>query len=359
MTDTNKKVISSNTSFDSLASIHFKVDPFWPKQLPNSWILGEVPGIAIDEKDHIWLFQRPNSLDERELITTTNYPEKECCTQAPSVLELNPEGKVVNTWDIYKMEDGLQTDELWEGSPHGIYIDANEYVWVTNAKGHTVLKFTKDGKCLLQIGKDGETNGSNDIQLLGGPADIAVDTEAKEVYIADGYVNRRVIVFDSETGAYKRHWGGYGKIPHDDELPASTQPNEPVPSFRTAVHAVSISKEGHVYVADRTHNRIQVFQKDGTFIRETFIARGGSVWDIAFSRDNNQSYVYVADGANMKVWILDKTNLDVVNSFGFGGRNAGQFGWIHNLTVDSKGNIYTSEVRPGKRIQKFVPVIGE
>ncbi|MBT33192.1 MAG: hypothetical protein CMO01_26320 [Thalassobius sp.] len=353
----NTEAIEVENTFDSLKSTNFKVDAFWPKQLPNSWILGEVPGLSIDKHDHIWILQRPNSLDGRELGASNG--EKDCCAPAPSVIEFDPEGNLVNAWNIFESEGSADPDQLWAGKEHGIYIDAEDFVWIADAKGHTVLKLTKEGKQLLQIGKSGQTNGSNDTLLLGGPADVAVDIEAKEVFVADGYVNRRVIVFDSETGAYKRHWGAYGEAPHDNELPARLANAEPIRSFRTAVHAVTISNEGNVYVADRTNNRIQVFKKDGTFIRETFIANdggSGSIWDIEFSRDPEQSYVYVPDGANMKVWVLDHKTLEVINSFGFGGRNSGQFGWVHSLVVDSKGTIYTSEVNPGKRVQKFLPV---
>jgi hypothetical protein len=354
--DVGKRAPQVDLLFDSLKATNFKVDAFWPQQLPNSWILGEVPGLSIDKNDHIWILQRPASLDGRELGAAAANPDKECCAPAPSVIEFDPDGKVVNSWNIFKSEESAEEGQLWAGSEHGIYIDNNDYVWVTNAKGHTVLKLTKDGKQLLKIGEEGKTNGSNDTKLLGGPADVAVDIEANEVFVADGYVNLRVIVFDATTGAYKRHWGAYGEVPNDNELPNSSAPDEPVRSFRTAVHAVTISNAGHLYVADRTNNRIQVFEKDGTFIREAFIASGGSVWDVEFSRDPEQTYIYVADGANMKVWVLDHANMEVVNSFGFGGRNAGQFGWLHSLAVNSKGTIYTSEVKPGKRIQKFVPV---
>jgi sugar lactone lactonase YvrE len=169
-----------------------------------------------------------------------------------------------------------------------------------------------------------------------------------------------VIVFDATTGQYKRHWGAYGEVPNDGELPAYNPNDPPIKSFRSAVHSIGLSNDNLVYVADRANNRIQVFGKDGSFIKESFIAKetlgSGAVWDIELSPDPNQTYMYIADGMNMKVWILDRLSLAVVGSFGHGGRNAGQFGWIHNLAMDSKGNLYTSEVRPGKRIQKFKPV---
>ena len=358
-TDIGNKYQHPDTSFDSLTATNFKVDAFWPKKLPNSWILGEVPGLSIDKNDHIWILQRPNSLDGRELGAEDSSSKKECCAPAPSVIEFDPEGNVVNAWSIFESDESEDPDQLWAGKEHGIYIDDNDFVWIADAKGHTVLKLTKDGKQLLQIGKKGITNGSNDTTALGGPADLAVDIENNEVYIADGYINRRIIVFDANTGEYKRHWGAYGEKPHDNQLPNRSPGDEPISSFRTAVHSVTISNEGNIYVADRSNNRIQIFKKDGTYIKETFIANdggAGTIWDIEFSRDPEQTYMYVADGFNMKVWVLDHASLEIVNSFGHGGRNSGQFGWVHSLAIDSKGVIYTSEVKPGKRIQKFIPV---
>ena len=222
-----------------------------------------------------------------------------------------------------------------------------------------MLKFSPEGELLLQIGEWGVTGGSDDTAHLGQPADIAVDGTANEVYIADGYGNRRIIVFDATTGEYKRHWGAYGEPPDDGELPAFDPEAEPIHSFRSPMHAVRLSNDGLVYAADRVNNRIQVFQKDGTFVQEGFVAKGtlamGTVWDIELSRDPDQTYVYVPDGTNQKVWILRRDDLKVMGSFGRGGRQAGQFGWVHNAAMDSAGNIYTSEVETGKRVQKFRP----
>lgn len=335
----------------------FAVDPFWPRALPNNWILGEVPGVAVDVNDHVWIIQRPHTLDEREIRATAKPSQAECCYPAPDVIEFDHDGHVIEAWG------NPDTTRQWIANGHGIYVDDNGFVWISGSHwtdDHIVLKLTKEGKQLLQIGQYGQTNGSNDTTLLGSPADIAVDTESNEVYIADGYRNRRIIVFDATTGAYKRHWGAYGERPHDNELPPYSPAEEPLRSFRSPVHAVCLSHDGLVYVADRTGDRIQVFHKDGTFVTESFVAKetlgGGSVWDIALSRDPGQTYMYIADGMNMKVWILNRSSLEIIGSFGHGGRNAGQFGWIHNLAMDSKGNLYTVEVAPGKRIQKFKPV---
>lgn len=335
---------------------HFEVDPFWPKPLPNHWILGEVAGVAIDARDHVWIIQRPKSLTDREINASLQPPASECCAPAPSVIEFDPEGNVVQAWG------NPDTTKQWITTEHGIFVDQKNNVWIggNNEKDHVVLKFSAEGKLLLQIGEWGITKGSDDTTHLGRPADIAVDTAANEVYIADGYGNRRVIVFDANTGEYKRHWGAYGEAPKDGVLPPYDPRAKPSPYFANPVHAVALSVNNKLYVADRTNNRIQVFSKDGKFQSEGFVAThtlgAGSVWDIEFSRDAAQTYLYIADGMNMKIWILDRASMNVVGSVGQGGRGPGQFGWVHNLTMDSKGNLYTTEVRPGMRVQKFRPV---
>jgi DNA-binding beta-propeller fold protein YncE len=204
-----------------------------------------------------------------------------------------------------------------------------------------------------------------------------VDHSANELYVADGYVNHRVIVFDAKTGAYKRHWGAYGNRPDDsyfeeagehlpspfsgavqhENRPSQYDPETAAPQFRI-VHAVRISRDDLLYVCDRTNDRVQVFRKDGTFVKEAFVARqtfgSGSVWDIAFSTDPQQSYLMVPDGTNQQIWILRRDTLDVVTAFGRAGRWAGQFYGAHNIAADSKGNLYVTETYEGKRVQKFL-----
>ncbi len=333
----------------------FEVDPTWPKRLPNNWILGEVAGIATDANDHIRILQRPGTLNNREKGAMQDPQTAECCIAAPSVIEFDQEGNVIQAWG------NPDTTRRWITVEHGIFVDQEENVWVGGSFGdHVVLKFSNSGEMLLQIGKYGHTNGSNDTELLGAPAEMAVDLEVNEVYVADGYLNRRVIVFDATSGSYKRHWGAYGDAPNDEKLPDYNPNDQPLKSFRSPVHSVKLSKDNLVYLADRVNNRIQVFKKDGSFVKEAFVAKktlgSGAVWDIELSSDPNQTYMYIADGMNMKVRILNRANLEVIGTFGHGGRNAGQFGWVHNVAMDSKGNLYTAEVEPGKRIQKFRPV---
>jgi len=343
----------------------YRVDPAWPKPLPNRWIVGAVVGVAVDARDHVWIVHRPSTLQPNET--------RSIWRAAPPVLEFDPDGNLVSSWG------GPGEGYEWPQLEHGIYIDQQDRVWLGAGgdKDAHILQFTRDGKFLKQIGRQGKGTGSNDTQNLGAAANMVVDAAVNELYVADGYVNHRIIVFDAATGAYKRHWGAYGKPPDDgyfqrsgERLPgpfSGTVQNEnrpsqydpkgpPPPQFRI-VHAVRISRDGLVYVCDRTNNRIQIFRKDGTFVREVFIARetfgSGSVWDIGFSTDAEQKFLIVPDGTNQQVYVLDRQSLEVVSTFGGAGHWAGQFYGAHNLAVDSKGNLFITETYEGKRVQKF------
>jgi DNA-binding beta-propeller fold protein YncE len=332
----------------------FQVDPFWPQTFPDNWITGQVSGIAVDSKNHIWIVHRPGTLGLDE-GGPDGESQKPAYSPAPPVMEFDSGGKMLQSWG------GPGEGYEWPVGEHGIFVDGEDNVWICAANGktnkdHHVLKFKSDGSFLLQIGIPGETGGSNDTLRLGRPTDIAVDQAANEVYITDGYLNRRLIVFDSNTGEYKRHWGAYGNKP-EDVSPGPYDPDLPPPQQFDVPHAVIISDEGLVYLCDRSHNRIQVFQKNGKFIFEEFVARNtsglGSTWDIDFSHDPGQKYIYVADGTNQCVWILERENLKTVSKFGRIGRYAGEFIWVHSIAADSFGNIYTGEVYTGKRTQKF------
>lgn len=337
------------------AGTDFRVDPFWPQPLPNDWLLGEVSGVAVDSRDHVWIVQRPRSLSADEAGAAQEPPISVCCRPAPAVLEFDSEGNVVGSWG------GPGEGFEWPAQEHGIFVDYKDNVWIggNGPDDHQVLKFSRDGTFLLQIGRAGKTEGSNHTSYLGRPADIHVDAEANEVYIADGYQNRRVIVFDADSGEYHRHWGAYGNEP-DDTDPGAYDPDGDTPQqFRTPVHAVNIA-DGLVYVADRVNNRIQVFQKSGEFIEEVILATrtlgAGAVWDLDFSTDAERRLLYDADGTNQQVWVLERGGLQLLGSFGRRGRYAGQFHWVHSLATDSQGNLYTGEVNQGRRLQKFVPV---
>ena len=351
--DMEKTRMAAEAEARSVRPTEFKVDASWPRPLPNDWILGQVAGVAVDSDDHVWIVHRPGSLTELEAGAVQDPPLSDCCVPAPSIIEFDQEGNVLQAWG------GPDSGDQWPATEHGLFIDHEDNVWIASSgqNDQVVLKFTDTGERLLTIGEWGETGGSNDTGRLGQPTDIAVDEEANEVYISDGYGNRRVIVFDATTGEYKRHWGAYGENPDDDELPDYDPEAQPIRDFRSPMHAVRLSNDGMVYAADRVNNRIQVFQKDGTFVKEGFVETDtrsmGSVWDIEFSRDDDQTYIYIPDGTNHKVWILERDDLEIVGTFSRGGRFAGELGWVHNIAMDSRGNLYTTEVETGKRVQRF------
>jgi DNA-binding beta-propeller fold protein YncE len=330
-----------------------QVDAFWPKPLPNNWLLGQVAGVAVDSRDDIWIVQRPRSLSERELGAAQTPPLGNCCVAAPPVLVFDESGNLVRAWG------GPGPGYEWPESEHGIFVDETDSVWLAGNgdRDSQILKFTLDGKFLLQIGHSGQSRGSNDTANLGSPADLYVDVAAREVYVADGYRNRRVVVFDSETGAYKRHWGAYGARPSDDPTPAYDPKAPPSRQFGNPVHCVRPTRDGLIYVCDRVNDRMQIFRKDGTFVSEAFFERdtllSGSVSELAFSPDPEQRFLYMVDGVNNELRIVERATNEVLARVGRPGRYAGQFHVVHNVAVDSQGNVYTTEVNTGQRVQKF------
>ena len=339
---------------DQVMAPRFEVDPFWPKPLPNHWVLGQAIGVAVDDQDHVWIVHRDNLIGANEAAASQHPPTASCCVPAPPVLEFDPAGNVAGSWG------GPHEGYDWPASNHGIFVDYKGNVWIGGNEGGDaqVLKFTKSGKFLMQIGKPGQSKGSNDTENFGRAAKIFVDPKANEAYIADGYGNKRVVVIDADTGKFKRYWGAYGHRPDDTNL-GPYDPNAPLAQqFRNPVHCAQLSNDGLLYVCDRVNDRIQVFKPDGTFVTEKIIAKttrgDGSVWDIAFSKDPGQKYIYLADGKNEKIYIIDRKSLDILTSFGDGGREPGQFFAVHSIATDSKGNIYTTETYEGRRLQKFV-----
>ena len=356
--------VMGSAAFQSAAPT-FEADPLWPKPLPNHWLLGSVTGVAVDSQDHIWVVHRGyDSMTARTEIgaATTPKTSDECCVPAPAVLEFDAAGNLVGHWG------GPGDKYEWPVSPGGIAVDATS-VWITaagppeilpNATGGRgrgagtastpstaakpqdahVLKFSRKGDFLLQIGKAGAPGGDDSQTALNRPAGVALDAAAKEVYVADGFVNRRVVVFDAATGAFKRQFtGGEG-------------------GFKT-VSCVEIAKDGTVYVCDRGNNRVQAFDKSGKFLKQGIVAKEtagtGSVWDVALSNDPQQRYLFVADGHDQKIFVLRRDTPETVGSFGDGGRYPGTFYSVGSVAVDSRGNVYTGETLEGKRVQKFLP----
>jgi len=330
------------------------VDPLWPKPLPNHWVLGQAIGVTVDDQDHVWMVHRDNLLGANEAAASQNPPTASCCVKAPPVLEFDPSGTVVGHWG------GPGEGYDWPASNHGITVDYKGNVWIGANEGSDahVLKFTKAGKFLMQFGKPGQNKGSNDTENFGRPAKIFVDAKTNEAYIADGYGNKRVVVIDADTGKFKRYWGAYGNKPEDTNFGNYDPKVPPIQQFRSPVHCAELSNDGFVYVCDRPNDRIQIFKPDGTFVKEVFVQRttlgDGSVWDIAFSKDPQQKYLFLADGKNEKIYIFDRASMQILTSFGDGGRQPGQWFAVHSIAIDSKGNIYTTETYEGRRLQKFV-----
>jgi DNA-binding beta-propeller fold protein YncE len=344
----------------------FEVEPLWPKPLPNHWVLGNAIGVWVDDQDVIWIINRGSATladNEKALELKTG----DCCMGAPPVLAFDQAGNLVRHWG------GPGQGFDWPTSNHGIFVDHAGNVWIGgNGPGDShVVKFTKDGKFLAQFGRPAARRGaanesgqptyvgdSNDQANFGRVAKIFVDGKSNEAYLADGYLNKRVAVIDGTSGKMKRYWGAYGNKPDDANLGAYDPDAPPAKQFRNPVHCADLSRDGLLYVCDRANDRILVFRPDGTFVKEAFIAKktraSGSAWDVAFSKDPEQRYLYVADGMNNRVYVLQRDTLEVLTSFGDGGRQPGQFYGVHSIAVDSKGNIYTTETWEGKRVQKFV-----
>ncbi|MES1254260.1 MAG: hypothetical protein ABUS56_01550 [Acidobacteriota bacterium] len=349
----------------------FEVDPMWPKPLPNHWILGSAIGVWVDADDHVWIIHRSTSTlaaNEKTLETK----DGECCAGAPPVLEFDQAGNLLRHWG------GPGAGYEWPDSNHGILVDYKGNVWIGGNGGPDshILKFTKDGKFLMQIGKKGVrrkvgaaaganegdqagyVGGSNDPDNFGRVAKITVDAKTNEAYISDGYLNKRVAVLDADTGKMKRWWGAYGNKPDDTPLAPYNPSAPPAQQFRNPVHCADLSVDRLLYVCDRLGDRLQVFTPEGKFVKEAFYAKNtknqGSAWDVAFSKDPQQKYIFMADGVNEKIRVIDRQTLQELTAFGDGGRQPGQFYGVHSIAVDSKGNLYTTETYEGKRLQKFV-----
>ena len=333
----------------------FEVDPMWPKPLPNHWILGMTIGVGVETQDHVWIIHRgAPTLDPKEIYATQNPPASDCCLPAPPVLEFDQAGNLVGHFG------GPGQGYEWPESNHGITVSGKGIVWIGGngaSDGH-ILKFTRDGKFVKQFGFAYANAGSNDMWAFSRVAKIFLDEPNNEAYVADGYGNKRVAVIDMDTGKIKRYWGAYGNKPDDRNL-GPYNPSAPVAQqFRNPVHCAELSKDNFVYVCDRPNDRIQVFTKDGKFVKEVIVEKNtkgdGSVWDIAFSKDAQQKYFYLADGANEKIHVFDRQSMTELTAFGDGGRQPGEFYAVHSIATDSRGNIYTTETYEGKRIQKFV-----
>ncbi|MGE0866209.1 MAG: hypothetical protein AB7P34_20095 [Vicinamibacterales bacterium] len=362
-----------NTSAQAKQAPRFEVDPFWPKPMPNNWVMGMTIGIGISSDDHVWVIHRgndPGNLDRTELAVVKEGAPRvgECCNPAPPVLEFDAAGNLVGSWGGQPKDNSYD----WPESNHGIVVDHKGFVWIGGNGGPDahILKFTRDGKFVAQYGKKNArlkegapgakptfVPNSMDMNNFGRVAKIFIDPKANEGYVADGYFNKRVAVIDLDSGKIKRFWGAYGQPPDDTPIGPYDPAAPPAKQFRTPVHCAEMSNDGFVYVCDRPNDRLQIFTREGKFVKEVFVAKetraDGSVWDVAFSKDPAQKYLYMADGVNEHVRVFDRASMTELYNFGYGGRQPGMFLGVHSIATDSKGNIYTTETYTGKRLQKF------
>jgi hypothetical protein len=389
----------------------YKFDPDWPKPLPNKWKLGGITGLAVDKDDNVWVLNRPSDLRDLELHAEKIPPTADCCVRAPTMIHIDKEGNVIGSFDSQQ--------------GHGMAVDSNGFVYIGQ---ETVRKYDpKTGKIVGEVphapdrqpGGGGEDTGTvatgirtagaartpghggpgptgtypaaaggggnrpdpaavaafrakyppTSPMIVGGLEEIRLDEPARELYAADSYLGGRVMVFDLDTLKFKRGWGAYGhtlsEITTNDADRAYT-PGGPMPKEFRGHLTLNISKDGMVYAADRNANRIQVFTKQGKFLKEFILApntaasglagEGGSTGGVAFSIDPQQQLLFISDLSNNHIWFLNRENGKVVGTLGSMGQNGGEFFGLHMIAVDSKGNIYTGEVFNGERVQRFVPV---
>ena len=346
----------------------FEVVPDWPR-LPNNWVMGDPSSIAVDRHQNVWVLHRPRTI-----------PAEKKEHAAPPVLEFDKAGNFVRGW-------GGPSDKYeWPDTEHGIYVDHKDQVWIggnnpvaqlrlTDRADDMLLKFTSEGVLVAQFGKRNQSKGNADTVNLHMPADVQVVASTNEAVVADGYGNRRIIVLDADTGAFKRMWGAFSNPPLDPPAapaapsasggapPPATQPpprdfEGPGPSQWGIVHAVRVSNDGLVYVADRSNSRVQVFSLDGEYQAQVFInrqdANPATACGLALSSDPQQQFLYVSDFGNGHVWIVNRKTLAVIGYFGEKGPEPGNFRNAHHMATDADGNLYTAEVNPGSRVQKFL-----
>ena len=369
MADTLVDIVSERVD-ESVPMPLFKADAAWPR-LPEDIILGQSPGLAVDSQDTIWVLTRPNSLDPTESgLAQDPAIALACCKLPPHVLRFDQEGNLLSGWGGPQLAPGDGDAEQWPANVHGLYVDDEGTVWIGgNGDGdHVVLNFTADGQFIRQFGTRGETAGNESRTTLGNPADIAANDES--VLVADGYINKRIVELSDADLAMTHLFGAYGEVPgggtrdepFDQSQASSTADGGANPEsriFGDIVHCVVRGPDSTIYVCDRRNNRLQLFREtaDGAeFLQDIVIGAGTggtrTASDVAFSPDG--TYVYVADMMNGRVWVLLRETHEVVGSFGRNGRYPGQFIWLHSVDVDSKGNVYTTEVSSGRRVQRFV-----
>jgi len=355
----------------------YRVDPFWPKTLPNNWSMQQVTGLGVDDDDHVWFLNRQNAPDPLEIIAESDPRAVMCCVLGPEVIELDPDGNALNAWG------GPGFHPQWPTGLQTVIPDSQGFVWVGGTDPQdSIQKFTRDGRLVWDFGhrppQDAPRVENNQaVDVFAQKGRFQIDEVANEIYIID---QKRVVVFDATTGAFKRGWGGHG-------MPLSEITNEPIPgyvwdgqpppdepNFVPALHFVEISNDRLVYIGERGQNRIQVFTTEGEWQQDIHVhpqtpaqrtcgsvefmpGPCGTIYKMVISVDPEQKYLFVADAANNVIWSIDRRSGKTLGHFGRPGRLAGQFNFPNAIGMDSKGNIYTGEVSNGKRIQKFEPVM--
>jgi hypothetical protein len=370
----NQPVHSQSGSTGAAGTVPlFELDPAWPK-LPNNWVMGLVSSVAVDQRDHVWILHRPRVVEAGKRTSA-----------APAVLEFDAAGKFVQGWG------GPAEGVEWPDAEHGIYVDDNDGIWIggSSRKGAAVCeagtctrnddmltKFTAQGKFVMQIGRRDQSTGPKDTKNVHAATDVFVYRKTNELFVSDGYQgpgaqgNCRVAVFDATTGAFKRSFGAFANAPlcaadaaggggrRGRGAAPALETQGPGPAQFGSVHGIELSNDGLVYVADRGNRRIQMFDLNGKYIDQVFINRSGpdsqSAAGLAFSTDPEQKFMYVADYGNSHIVVVDRKKLTVLYQFGARSAKPGDFQGIHNIAVDSKGNLYTAEVAPGARAQRFV-----
>ena len=368
-------------ALDAQGAPMFKVDPFWPKPLPNRWSMQQVTGLYVEDKTgHVWFLNRAAAADGDEIGGEGNPPRIDCCVRGPEAIELDQEGNVVHAWG------GPGYIPEWPANLQTIIADRDGNIWISGTGAQdSILKFSREGKLLWDFGhrppKDGsfkENNQNTDMMVSKGRFNL--DQDAREIYLIN---QKRLLVYDMDSGAFKRGWGGHG-------MPLSEITNDPIPSYKWTgapppeeknfvpdLHFAEIDKDGLVYVGERGQDRISIYTKQGKWVKDYYVSPNtpsqraldcgglppntknppcGTTYKMVFSKDPQQKYMYVADGTNNRIWILDHATGKTLGSFGGNGKYAGQFHWVNAIGTDAQGNIYTGEVEQAKRIQKFVPV---
>jgi DNA-binding beta-propeller fold protein YncE len=333
----------AQTSARSLPA--FEVDRGWPR-VPAKWKLGDASSFAVDAQDNVWLLHRPRTLKPAEAAMA-----------APPVMVFDTAGNFVNAWG------GAGKGYEWPEREHGIHVDGKGLVWISGNNCPTnglpglkpvaddqLLKFKRDGTFVLQIGRSNQSKGNADTQNLHRAADVWVNPRTNEAFVADGYGNHRIAVFDADNGRFKRMWGAFGNKPVDDDhcdvVNPRNFPDGPGPQNFSTVHAIRVSKDGMVYVADRENRRVQMFTTEGKFVKQLVKTATPFARDLALSADADQQFLYVGNGD--EIAIVDRKTLESVGSI----KVAGMIGGGHHIATDSKGNLYIAQTTAG--LQKLV-----